>query len=75
MDACDHSKQGLESEINSETQHDPESEVSDGCDPSMSALDENEVSMINPNKDQNQRLVQKTKRDQNQKLQMVLILP
>jgi hypothetical protein len=27
MDACDHSKQGLESEIPSETQNDPESEV------------------------------------------------
>ena len=33
-DACDHSKQGLESEISSETQNDPESEVKDGCDPS-----------------------------------------
>jgi hypothetical protein len=31
--------------------------------------------MINPNKDQYQRLVQKTKIDQNQKLQMVVILP
>ena len=34
MDACDHSKQGLESEILPETQNDPESEVTDGCDPS-----------------------------------------
>ncbi len=33
MDACDHSKQGLESEIPPETQNDPESEVTDGCDP------------------------------------------
>ncbi len=30
-DACDHSKQGLESEIPPETQNDPESEVTDGC--------------------------------------------
>jgi hypothetical protein len=43
MDTCDHSKQGLESEIASETQYDPESEVTDGCDPSKSALDQNEV--------------------------------
>jgi hypothetical protein len=78
-----HSKQGLESEIALETQNDPESEVTDGCDPSKSALDKNEVShenliwiqMINPNKDQNQRLVQKTKMDQNKKLQLVVILP
>jgi hypothetical protein len=34
MDACDHSKQGLESEIPPETQNDPESEVTDGCYPS-----------------------------------------
>jgi hypothetical protein len=33
-DACDHSKQGLESEIPPETQNDPESEVTDGCDAS-----------------------------------------
>jgi hypothetical protein len=33
-DACDHSKQGLESEIPSETKNDPESEITDGCDPS-----------------------------------------
>jgi len=32
-DACDHSKQELESEIPPETQNDPESEVTDGCDP------------------------------------------
>ncbi len=44
MDTCDHSKQGLESEIAPETQHDPESEVTDGCDPSKSALDKNKVS-------------------------------
>ncbi len=75
MDACDHSKQGLESQISPKIQNDPESEVTDGCDPSRSALDGSEVShenflwmqMINPKKDQYQRLVQKTKRDQNQK--------
>ncbi len=33
-DAGDHSKQGLESEIPPETQNDPESEITDGCDPS-----------------------------------------
>ena len=38
-DACDHSKQGLESEIPPETQNDPESEVTEGCDPSKKALD------------------------------------
>jgi hypothetical protein len=37
MDACDYSKQGLESEIASETQNDPELEVTDGCDPSKIA--------------------------------------
>jgi hypothetical protein len=44
METCDHSKQGLESEIAPETQHDPGSEVTDGCDPSKSASDKNEVS-------------------------------
>ncbi len=39
MDACDQSKQGLESEIPPETQNDTESEVTDGCDPSKKALD------------------------------------
>jgi hypothetical protein len=33
-DACDQSKQGLETEILPETQNDPESEVTGGCDPS-----------------------------------------
>ncbi len=42
-DACDHSKQELESEIPPETQHDPESEVTDGCNPSKKALDKTEV--------------------------------
>ncbi len=46
MDACDHFKQGLESEIPPETQNDPESEVTDGCDcdPSKKAIDKTEVS-------------------------------
>ena len=46
-DACDRSKHGLESEIPPETQNDPESEVSDGCDPSKKALDKTEVSHKN----------------------------
>jgi hypothetical protein len=33
------------------------------------------MKMINPNTDQNQRLVQKTSKDQNQKLQRVVTLP
>jgi hypothetical protein len=37
-DACDHSKQGLESEIPPETQHDPESEVTDVCDLSKKSI-------------------------------------
>jgi hypothetical protein len=65
------SKQGLESEIAPETQNDPESEFTDGCDPSKSALDKMKypmtiliwMQMINPNKYQNQRLAQKTKTD------------
>ncbi len=39
MDACDLPKQGLESTIAPETQHEPNSEVTNGCDPSKSALD------------------------------------
>jgi hypothetical protein len=42
-DVCDHSKQGLESEIPPETQNDPESEVTDGCNHSKKALDKTEV--------------------------------
>jgi hypothetical protein len=79
-DACDHSKQELESEIPPEIQNDPESEVSNGCDPSKKALEKTEatdknfnIKMIEPNKDHNQRLVQKTNKDQNQKLQRVVI--
>jgi hypothetical protein len=52
-DACDHSKQGLESEISPEIHNDPESEVTDGCDPSKSALDKNEVSHENFDMDAN----------------------
>jgi hypothetical protein len=47
MDTCAHSKQGLESEIAPETQNDPDSEVTVGCDPSKSALEEHEVSHEN----------------------------
>ncbi len=45
--ACDHSKQGLESEIPPENQNDAESEVTDGCDHSKKALDKSEVCHIN----------------------------
>jgi hypothetical protein len=40
--ACDYSKQGLESEIPPETQNDPESEVTDGCDPSKKSIRQNQ---------------------------------
>ncbi len=43
----------LESEIAPETQNDPESEVTDGCDPSKSAFDKNEVSHENFGMDSN----------------------
>ncbi len=83
MDACDHSKQRLESEIPPETQNDPESEVTHGCDPSKKALDKTEVCHKNfdidandqTKLDQNQRLVQKTNMNQNQMLQRVVIHP
>ena len=52
-DACDHSKQGLESAIPPETQIDPESEVTDGCDPSKKALDITEVCYKNIDIDAN----------------------
>ncbi len=42
-DACDHSKQELESENPLETQNDPESEVTDCCDPSKKSLAKTEV--------------------------------
>ncbi len=47
MDACDHSKQGLGSKSPPENQNDPESEVTNGCDPSKIALDKTEVSHKN----------------------------
>jgi hypothetical protein len=34
MNACDHSKQGLETQIASETHNDPKSEVTDSCESS-----------------------------------------
>ncbi len=37
MDACDLFKQGLESAIAPEMQHDPDLEITDGCDLSKSA--------------------------------------
>jgi hypothetical protein len=40
-DACYHSKQELESEIPPKTQYDPESEVTDGCDPSKKSIRQN----------------------------------
>jgi hypothetical protein len=40
MNACDHSKQGLESQIASETHNDPESEVTDSCESSKNVTDE-----------------------------------
>jgi hypothetical protein len=57
-DACDHSKQGLESEIPPETQIDPESEVTDGCDPSKKALDKTEVYHKNFDIDANDQINQ-----------------
>ncbi len=42
-----YSKQGLESDIPLETQNDPESEVTYGCDPSKKAFDKTEVSHKN----------------------------
>jgi hypothetical protein len=40
MNACDHSKQGLETQIVSETHNDPESEVTDGCESSKNIPDD-----------------------------------
>jgi hypothetical protein len=40
MNACDHSKQGLETQIASETHNDPESEVNDGCESSKNVPDD-----------------------------------
>ncbi len=40
MNACDHSKQGLETQIASETHNDIESEVADGCESSKNVPDD-----------------------------------
>jgi hypothetical protein len=40
MNACDHSKQGPETQIASETHNDPESEVKDGCESSKNVPDD-----------------------------------
>jgi hypothetical protein len=40
MNACDHSIQGLETQIASETHNDPESEVKDGCESSRNVPDD-----------------------------------
>ncbi len=40
LNACDHSKQGLETQIASETHNDPESEVIDGCESSKNVPDD-----------------------------------
>jgi hypothetical protein len=53
MDACYLSKQGLESPIAPEMQHDLDSEVTDGCDKSKSPLDKNELSQENFDMDAN----------------------
>jgi hypothetical protein len=47
LDVCNHSKQWLNSEIHPESQNDPQSEVTDGCDPSKKAFDKTEVSHKN----------------------------
>ncbi len=67
MDTCDHSKQGLESENAPETQHDPDSEVTDDCDPSKSALDEDEVSHENFDMDANDSSKQGSEPNQSSK--------
>jgi hypothetical protein len=40
MNACDHSKQGLESQTASEIHNDPELEVTDGCESSKNVPDD-----------------------------------
>jgi hypothetical protein len=40
MNACDHSKQELETQIASETRNDPKSEVTDGCESSKNVSDD-----------------------------------
>jgi hypothetical protein len=58
MDAYDHSKQGLESEIPPQIQNGPESEVTDGCVPSKKALDKTKVSQKNFDIDANDQTKQ-----------------
>ncbi len=40
MNACDHSKQGLETQIALETNNDPKSEITDGCESSKNIPDD-----------------------------------
>jgi hypothetical protein len=40
MNACDHSNQGLETQIASENIYDPDSEVTDGCESSKNVPDD-----------------------------------
>ncbi len=40
MNACDHSKQGLETQIASGTHNDPKPEVTDSCESSKNVLDD-----------------------------------
>jgi hypothetical protein len=42
MNACDHSKQGLETQIASETHNDPKSEVTDSCESFKNVPDDTE---------------------------------
>ncbi len=57
-DACDRSKHGLESENPSETQNDPESKVTDGCNPSKKVLDQIKVCHKNVDIDANDQTKQ-----------------
>jgi hypothetical protein len=45
--ACDHAKQGLETQIASETHEDPVSEVTDGCESAKNVLDDIEKDVTN----------------------------
>ncbi len=40
INSCDHSKQGLETQIASETHNDPELDITDGCEPSKNVPDD-----------------------------------
>jgi hypothetical protein len=53
MNACDHSKQGLETQVVSETHNDLKSEVTDGCESSKNLPDDLEkdvTDVIGPKK-------------------------